>query len=275
MDWAVIRILYKDLSPGLHGKAERHGGRTTVYLLPGLTGRQRKAALRRLRQEASRGYGPALPLPKLTLALGASRAGQGLRSAAAVIRLHPAGSVLPVLATGALMAVFVLASVSVRIVHVPGGSPTDSSPAAGAAGPAGAAPAPPGAPGHAARSHTGSGGAGNGAAGSSGTGGRGGSRARLVSSSRSSGSSADGTGAGAPAKAGNGTATSGASSATATGTGTASASPTGAGPSSPGGSQPTGTGSPGPSPSSAPSPSSGDATEVCVGLGSIGGCLGL
>jgi hypothetical protein len=268
MDWAVIRIRYKELSPGLHGKAERHGGRTTVYLLPGLTGRQRKAALRRLRQEASRGYGPALPLPKLTLALGASRAGQGLRSAAAVIRLHPAGSVLPVLAAGALMALFVLASVSVRIMHVPGGSATGSSPAAGAAGPAGAAP-PPGAPGPAAGSHTGSGGAGR-----PWTGGHGGSRTRLVSSSRSSGSPAAGLGAGAPAKAGKSTATSaasGASSATAAGTGTASASPAGAGTSSPGGSPLTGS----PSPSSAPAPSSPGTTEVCVGIGSIGGCLGL
>jgi len=110
-DWAVIRIRYKDLSSGLHGGAERSAHRTTVYLLPGLTGGQRKAALRRLRQEASRGCGPELPLPQLVVALGADRTRRALRGTAAVVRLHPAASLLPTLAAGALMALFVLGSV--------------------------------------------------------------------------------------------------------------------------------------------------------------------
>ena len=57
----MIRIRYRDLAPGLHGKVERCARGVTVYLLPGLTGKQRKAVLRRLRQEASRGCGPGLP----------------------------------------------------------------------------------------------------------------------------------------------------------------------------------------------------------------------
>ena len=85
-DWAVIRIRYKDLSSGLHGGAERSARRTIVYLLPGLTGGQRKAALRRLRQEASRGCGPELPLPQLMAALGADKTRRTLRIATGVVR---------------------------------------------------------------------------------------------------------------------------------------------------------------------------------------------
>jgi hypothetical protein len=107
MDWAVLRIRYRDLPSGLHGKAERSTRRTTVYLLPGLTGGQRKAALRRLRQEASRGCGPALPLPQLTMALAGDKIRVTCRRTAAVIRLHPAGSLLPAVFAGALLALFV------------------------------------------------------------------------------------------------------------------------------------------------------------------------
>ena len=129
----MIRIRYKDLSPGLHGKAEYCARGVTIYLLPGLTGKQRKAALRRLRQEASRGCGPALPLPQLTAALGADWVRMGLKNTAAVVRLHPVGSLLPTGAAGALMTLFVLTSVSARIVHVPtapGAVPADGAPAA-------------------------------------------------------------------------------------------------------------------------------------------------
>jgi hypothetical protein len=129
----VIRVRYQDhLSPGLHGTAERSAHGTTVYLLPGLTRGQRRAALRRLRQEASRGCGPALPGADLTVALAADRFRVGLRNTAAVVRLHPAGSLLPTALAGLLMALFVLASVSAGIVHLPqagaavpfGGAPT-------------------------------------------------------------------------------------------------------------------------------------------------------
>lgn len=116
----MIRVRYQDhLSPGLNGKAERSPRGTTVYLVPGLTGRQRRAALRRLRQEASRGCGPALPGADLTVALAADRFRVGVRNTAAVVRLHPAGSLLPTALAGLLMALFVLASVSAGIVQFP------------------------------------------------------------------------------------------------------------------------------------------------------------
>jgi len=112
----MIHVRYKDLSPGLHGKTERSGRGTTVYLLPGLTGRQRKAALRRLRQEASRGLGPELRRPDLAVALAADRFRAGVRNTAAVVRLHPAGSLLPAVLAAALMTLFVLAPVGAKMM---------------------------------------------------------------------------------------------------------------------------------------------------------------
>jgi hypothetical protein len=120
----VIRVRYKDLSSGLNGKAEQCSGGVTVYLVPGLTGSQRKAALRRLRQEASRGCGPALPTSQLKVALGWDRARRAFGGVVAVVRLHPAASLLNATAVGALMTLFVLASVSIAPASqaVPGGT---------------------------------------------------------------------------------------------------------------------------------------------------------
>jgi hypothetical protein len=132
----VIRIRYGDLPPGLHGKAERRPHGVTVCLLPGLTGSQRMAALRRLRQEASRGCGPALPAPQLAIALGWDRVRTVLRNAAAIVRLHPAASLLHAAGAGALMALFVMVSVS-----VPGAQEAGQADAGGTAGSGSPAPA--------------------------------------------------------------------------------------------------------------------------------------
>lgn len=115
----MIRVRYKDLSAGLHGQAEWGARGTTIYLVPGLTGGQRRAALRRLRQEASRGCGPALPATDLTVALAADRLRVGVRNTAAVIRTHPAGSLLPAALAGLLLTLFVLASISARVAPLP------------------------------------------------------------------------------------------------------------------------------------------------------------
>jgi len=144
----VIRIRYKDLAPGLHGKVEHRARGVTVFLLPGLTGRQRKAVLRRLRQEASRGCGPALPTPQLTVALCADWIRTKLRNTAAVVRLHPVGSLLPAVAACALMTLFVMGLVPMRIVHVPGGGP-GGSPAVRGSDSASAQPVPSPGPGEA------------------------------------------------------------------------------------------------------------------------------
>jgi hypothetical protein len=119
----VIRIRYGDLPPGLHGKAERGARGVAVYLLPGLTSSQRKAALRRLRQEADRGCGPALPAPQLMVALGWDRVRTALCAVAAIVRLHPVASLLHAGAAGAAMTLFVLASVSVPLGTAAGSGP--------------------------------------------------------------------------------------------------------------------------------------------------------
>ena len=115
-DCVVICIRYKDFSAGthdvtgLHGRAERGPHGVTVYLVPGLTACQRRAVIRRLRQEASRYVGPALPLPQLAVALCLDRVRSAARIAGAIVRLHPAVTLLPGALVAALMALFVIAS---------------------------------------------------------------------------------------------------------------------------------------------------------------------
>jgi hypothetical protein len=112
----VICIRYKDFSAGthdatgLHGRAERGQHGVTVYLVPGLTACQRRAVIRRLRQEASRYVGPPLPLPQLAVALGLDRVRSAARVTGAIVRLHPAVTLLPSALVAVLMTLFVIAS---------------------------------------------------------------------------------------------------------------------------------------------------------------------
>lgn len=112
----MIRICYEDFSggthdtAGLHGRAECGARGVTVYLLPGLTAWQRRAVIRRLRQEAGRGFGPALPLPQLVIALGLDRVRTAVRITGAIVRLHPAVTLVPGAFVVALVTLFVIAS---------------------------------------------------------------------------------------------------------------------------------------------------------------------
>jgi hypothetical protein len=113
---AVIRVRRRDFVSGSHnvagfqGIAERFPRGVTIYLLPGLTGRQRRAVIRRLRQEASRGCGPELPLPQLVIALLLDRVRGALGLAVAALRLHPGTTLLPAGLVGVVLTLFVLAS---------------------------------------------------------------------------------------------------------------------------------------------------------------------
>jgi len=112
----VIRIRYEDFSAGTHevaglqGRVERCARGVTVCLLPGLNAGQRRAVLRRLRQEGSRGFGPALPLPQLKIALGLDRVRAGARVVRAIVRLHPAVTLLPGACVLAMVTLFVAAA---------------------------------------------------------------------------------------------------------------------------------------------------------------------
>ena len=101
---------------GFQGIAERLPHGVTIYLLPGLTSRQRRAVIRRLRQEASRGCGPELPLAQLLIALFLDRLRGALRLAAGAVRLHPGTTLLPAAFVAAVMTLFVLASAGVGAV---------------------------------------------------------------------------------------------------------------------------------------------------------------
>ena len=116
----MIRVRYQDISSGSHhgtglyGTAKRCPQGVTIYLVPGLTGRQRKAVIRRLRQEASRGCGPELPLPGLLVALAADRVRVSVKLTAAAVRLHPAATLLPTGLVAIGMMMLVLTSAGVR-----------------------------------------------------------------------------------------------------------------------------------------------------------------
>jgi hypothetical protein len=111
----MIRIRYKDFSAGthnvtgLHGRVEPCVRGVTIYLLPGLTAWERRAVIRRLRQEASRGFGPALPLPHLVLALGLDRVRMAAGTLRAIVRLHPAVTLVPGAFVVAMVTLFVMA----------------------------------------------------------------------------------------------------------------------------------------------------------------------
>jgi hypothetical protein len=146
----VIKIIYRDLSPGLHASAETAGRDTIISLLPGLTPEQRRAALRRIRHSGRMGHGPRVSAVQLGLALGLDRIKAITRTGAAVVRLHPAGSTIPVLLLSTAAVVFVLmATVSIHVVPAPKSS--DQSPVIGglvhgpsaSAPQAGQVPAPP------------------------------------------------------------------------------------------------------------------------------------
>jgi hypothetical protein len=116
----VIRVRYQDISSGSHhgtglyGTAKRCPQGVTIYLLPGLTGWQRKAVIRRLRQEASRGCGPELPLAGLVVALAADRVRVAVKLTAGAVRLHPTTTLLPTGLVAIGMMMLVLTSAGVR-----------------------------------------------------------------------------------------------------------------------------------------------------------------
>jgi hypothetical protein len=117
----MIRIRYRgsnELSPGLHAEAEQHGRRTTVYLLSGLNAAERRSALRRLRLTARMGHCPRLPAGQLAFALLMDRMRTGVGRTGAVLRLHPAGSTVPIMVlSGGAIAFLLFSTVSIHVLH--------------------------------------------------------------------------------------------------------------------------------------------------------------
>lgn len=107
----MIKIRYADLPGGLHVRAEARGKDTIIYLLPGLTEAQRRAALHRARSSARIGHGPQLPAAGVVRAVAADRFRTTVRNALAALRVHLGVSVpLVVIAVSAAVAYALLAS---------------------------------------------------------------------------------------------------------------------------------------------------------------------
>jgi hypothetical protein len=108
---------WRDLSPGLNATAQCNRRGTVVYLVPGLTRDERRAALRRLRMASRIGAGPELPAAQLAFALLADRIRTVAGRAGAIVRVHPAASALPVLLVSVGVIVFLsLSAVSVQVL---------------------------------------------------------------------------------------------------------------------------------------------------------------
>jgi hypothetical protein len=133
----MIRIRYRgsnELSPGLHAAAEQRGPRTTVYLLSGLTAAERRSALRRLRLTARMGHCPRLPAGQLAFALLMDRIRTGVGRAGAVLRLHPAGSTVPIMVlSGGAIAFLLFSTVSIHVLHPRAADQADAGPPAASA----------------------------------------------------------------------------------------------------------------------------------------------
>ena len=115
----MIKIRYADLPGGLHVRVVESGKDPIIYLLPGLTAAQRRAALRRARSSARLGHGPRLPAVGVASAVTADRIWTTVRNAAAAIRRHPTAFAPPIaIIVSAAAAYVLLVSVSAR-VHLP------------------------------------------------------------------------------------------------------------------------------------------------------------
>lgn len=85
----MVKIRYAELPAGLHVATEERNNCTIVYLLPGLTPQQRRAALTFARRSARIGHGPSLPAVDMAFALAADRTRMTARTIVAVLRRHP------------------------------------------------------------------------------------------------------------------------------------------------------------------------------------------
>jgi hypothetical protein len=136
----VIKIRYADLPGGLHVRVAASGNDTIIYLLPGLTTVQRRAALRRARSSARMGHGPDLPSAGVAGAVMADGVRTTLRNVAGAMRIHP-GLFFPpiVIISFAAVAYILLVSVAAGVHSPQAGGPGGGS---GDPMPQGVAPPP-------------------------------------------------------------------------------------------------------------------------------------
>ncbi len=111
----MIKIQYANLPAGLHIRTAVEGRHTILYLLPGLTTNERRAAIGRARSNARVGYGPPLPAPRLAAALISDQIRTTIRRGYAALRGNPVVLVLSIgVVASVSVAYLLLTSVSIQ-----------------------------------------------------------------------------------------------------------------------------------------------------------------
>jgi hypothetical protein len=113
----MVKIRYSELPSGLHVRAAGEGWRTIIYLQPGLTPAERRAALLRVRSSSRMGHGPAVPPLAMMLAIGADQIRTTVQNGLAAMRRHPVLLLPPLVLLVSTGIVFVLMSFVTFTVH--------------------------------------------------------------------------------------------------------------------------------------------------------------
>jgi hypothetical protein len=143
----LIKIRYTELPAGLHVRTEAHGRSTIIYLLPGLSPAERRAALLRARRGAALGYGPPLRASSVAAAVIRDRIRHTLRNGALAFRAHPLLLVPPLVIVASATLVYIMMSAVTFTIRSPQASGPYPQPGPVLAAPPGTsttAPAPPG-----------------------------------------------------------------------------------------------------------------------------------
>lgn len=85
----MTKIRYAELPAGLHVSAVPRGPDTIIYLQPGLTAAQRRAALARVRSSGRMGHGPPVSATRMAVAVSADKLRTTVRNGFRAMRGHP------------------------------------------------------------------------------------------------------------------------------------------------------------------------------------------
>ena len=107
----MVKIRYSELPAGLHVAAKPDRKGAVVYLQPGLTPAQRRAAILQVRRSARMGQAPTLPRPAMVRALAADRVRTNAHIGAAAARRHPMLFLPPLIALVVSAAAFAFMSI--------------------------------------------------------------------------------------------------------------------------------------------------------------------
>ncbi|HEY1639601.1 MAG TPA: hypothetical protein VGG35_02840 [Streptosporangiaceae bacterium] len=144
----MIKIRYAELPAGLHVRTEAHGRSTIIYLLPGLSPAERRAALLRARRGADLGHGPPLPAASVAIAVMRNRVRHTLRNGALAFRAHPLLLVPPLVIVASATLVYIMMSAVTFTIRSPQASGPFPQPGPVLAAPPGTSTTAPGSPGH-------------------------------------------------------------------------------------------------------------------------------